>query len=370
LADAPPPILAGRLTLYRFFDVGYAIDLAAAERLLPAGAVRRHPPAQARQAGSVQVAQPPLRVDLGPTPLAVEGFRADGQLRASLYDLGAIAVALEVPLRGPLDWPATADLLSACQDPPDEIERRFDAAVAELERTLGGAIARPARDEVVEDYTVLIVDRLAGDATAAVLADDPLVQAALHGESRPLGAESAGLVTRLRYLPDDLALLSWSAALFLDPEPLGAETAADQAEFAKVELLVMRTNDTDLEAQLPAVNRRVAGQRRFNPPLVRRYSRLLGEVQALVLEVTEVTERVDNALKVTDDVYWNRLYSALVESLRVDVWRRGVEHKLALLRETYAMLHADADAERAWILELMIVLLIVVEIALALLRSG
>ena len=84
-------------------------------------------------------------------------------------------------------------------------------------------------------------------------------------------------------------------------------------------------------------------------------------------EVTQVTERVDNALKVTDDVYWNRLYSALLNVLRVDVWRDGVEHKLALIRETYSMLHAEADAERASALEWTIVLLILFEIGMALL---
>ncbi len=81
-----------------------------------------------------------------------------------------------------------------------------------------------------------------------------------------------------------------------------------------------------------------------------------------------MTERVDNALKVTDDVYWNRLYSALLNVLRVDVWRDGVEHKLALIRETYSMLHAEADAERASALEWTVVLLILFEIVMALLR--
>lgn len=75
----------------------------------------------------------------------------------------------------------------------------------------------------------------------------------------------------------------------------------------------------------------------MNCRTLRRYSQLLHDVQRLVAEVTQVTERVDNALKVTDDVYWNRLYSALLNVLRLDVWRDGVEHKLALIRETYSM---------------------------------
>jgi hypothetical protein len=222
----------------------------------------------------------------------------------------------------------------------------------------------------VEDYTVLVVERLAAGGTVADLATHPLVWAAQLGESRPLSAESSGLVTSLSYFPDDLALLSWGAALFADPEPLAAETAANLVEFANVELLLLRSYDADLDAELPRVNQRVAAARRFALPLARRYSRLLSEVQGLVLEIIEVSERVDNALKVTDDVYWNRLYSAMIEVLRVQVWRGVVDHKLALLRETYSMLHDDADAERTTALEIAIVLLIVVEIVLAFLHHG
>ncbi len=140
-------------------------------------------------------------------------------------------------------------------------------------------------------------------------------------------------------------------------------------EFANVQLLLMRTYDAELDTQLPQMYQRIAReQQRFELPLVRRYSQLLHDVQRLVAEVTQVTERVDNALKVTDDVYWNRLYSALLNVLRVDVWRDGVEHKLALIRQTYSMLHAEADAERASALEWTVVLLILFEIVMALLR--
>ena len=170
----------------------------------------------------------------------------------------------------------------------------------------------------------------------------------------------------MSYYLDDLALLSWNGALLLEPEPLAAATAADLIEFANVELLLMRSYDAELDAQLPPMYRQLPKvQPRFALPLVRRYSGLLHDVQRLVAEFTEVTERLDNALKVTDDVYWNRLYSAMLNVLRVNMWRAGVEHKLALLRETYSMLHDQADAERASALEWIIVLLILVEIFMA-----
>src|SRR5437764_1178578 len=98
--------------------------------------------------------------------------------------------------------------------------------------------------------------------------------------------------------------------------------------------------------------------RRVALPLVHPSRRLLHEVERLVIEVSEVTERIDNAFKVTDDVYWNRLYSALLVVLQVRIWRDGVNQKLALLRETYGMLHDEADTERANALEWAVLLLI------------
>lgn len=78
----------------------------------------------------------------------------------------------------------------------------------------------------------------------------------------------------------------------------------------------MRTYDAQLDTQLPQMYQRIAReQQRFELPLVRRYSKLLHDVQSLVAEVTQVTERVDNALKVTDVLYCNRLYGSVAKKI-------------------------------------------------------
>ncbi|MCG8352497.1 MAG: hypothetical protein MI924_32425 [Chloroflexales bacterium] len=60
---------------------------------------------------------------------------------------------------------------------------------------------------------------------------------------------------------------------------------------------------------------------------MRRYSRLLQTVQSRIIEVAEVAERVGNAFKVTDDVYWYRFYSTALDVLRVYVWRADIEYR-------------------------------------------
>jgi hypothetical protein len=363
-----PEIEAGTLTIYQLYDVGDEIDLNLAQNCLAQTKAYRSSPPRVRQSKSIEIAQPPLRVELGTVTLALEGMSLNGKLHASIYDLGAVAIAAELSLPQPTSWATVADLVGDTLNPLEVLLPRFLSALEELERILQSAIALPHRAAIVEDYTVIIVERLTGNINLAAMSLHPVVKASLLGEKRQLSDDAMGLIVSMSYYPNDLALLSWNGALLIEPEPLAAATAVALIEFANVQLLLMRTYDAELDTQLPQMYQRIAReQQRFELPLVRRYSQLLHDVQSLVAEVTQVTERVDNALKVTDDVYWNRLYSALLNVLRVDVWRDGVEHKLALIRETYSMLHAEADAERASALEWTIVLLILFEIGMALL---
>lgn len=364
----PPAIQTGTLTLYQFYDIGDEIDLERAQHYLSTPTARRSPPVSVRQSESIEIAQPPVGVDLGEMTIELENIALKGSLRASIYDLGAVALVLEMPLPTPTGWEMVAHLFAALQVLPKDIEQHLLTILDELETLIRPAIMKPARSTIVEDYSVLLVESLTEPCDIATLGEHPLVQAALLGENRSLGRGATGLITAMNYFPDDLALLSWNGALLIESDPLAAITATALIEFANVELLLMRTYDDELDRQLPQMYRRIsAPPRRFAIPLVQRYRQLLHDVLCLVADVTEVTERVDNAFKVTDDVYWNRLYSAMLSVLRVHLWRRGVEHRLQLLREAYSILHDEADAERAAALEWAIVLLIVFEIVMALL---
>ena len=57
------------------------------------------------------------------------------------------------------------------------------------------------------------------------------------------------------------------------------------------------------------------------------------------------------------------------ELFRGRAWRAGIDRKLAILRETYAMLNSEAQALRSETLEIAIVVLIVGELVMAFLRG-
>jgi hypothetical protein len=100
----------------------------------------------------------------------------------------------------------------------------------------------------------------------------------------------------------------------------------------------------------------------------RRYATLARRLYTLVAEVTELTERIDNALQVTEDVYLARVYASALDLYRVPLVTAAVNRKLAIIRDTYAALYDEASSSRSELMEMAVILLIMLEVALALVR--
>jgi len=124
-----------------------------------------------------------------------------------------------------------------------------------------------------------------------------------------------------------------------------------------------------LDGQLASMYTRIGStRRRSRLHGGRRFGALLAELHVLVADTTDVVERVENALKVTNDVFLARIYTAALQLFRAVPWRSGIERKLNIVRGTYAMLNAEAQAARGEALEAIIVFLILIELVLGVLR--
>ncbi|MDB5314786.1 MAG: hypothetical protein JWO24_630 [Rhodospirillales bacterium] len=140
-------------------------------------------------------------------------------------------------------------------------------------------------------------------------------------------------------------------------------------ELVNAQLLEMRYYDERLDDELPRRYDLVGAAHRTTSLLAaRRYSALARRLTAMVAEVTEVTEKVDNALQVTEDVYLARVYAAAIDTLRVPAIGAAVDRKVAIMRDTYTALYSESHANRAEVLEISILVLIALEIALSILR--
>ncbi len=365
-------VRSGQVIALRLFDLANEIDLKRAEALWarrPQGAsTRSHLVRTPAKAVSFGVA--PLALELGTVPIDIGATRHEATAGARLYDFGIVALSLRLQAQD-LSWTGFTRLVNQTDQAvgPGAPAAVWETLLAQLRALLGDALDRPTAVPLQEDYLLAVVDAFDTRLTAEALQQRADLVPLLAGEDRPLsdGARRDLLRHRFSYYPDDLVALTWDRAFIYEPQ---RETdVADVLEMANAQLLEMRTYDEMLDAELPRMRDLVAAaRRRINLLASRRYARLARDLHSLVAEVSELAERVDNALQVTEDVYLARVYAAAMEMFRITNVSAAVDRKLAIIRETYTALHDEAAGARAELLEIVILVLIGVEIVISLLR--
>lgn len=361
----------GAIVVYRLYDVGYAIHLEAALRMLASNAPERVQPIR-DDAHAIHIANPPVSVLLATEEVVVDGVTRAIEISARLFDFGVCSLRVRCALPSGSSW-EDFRAYGAVFSNPATCASLFARHVDALTRRIMPAIDRPQLSSAAEDFIVFRVNGLsdnAGVPLAPEMLTDDAIAALLLNEPRPLAlhARSTLLSHRFAYYDDDLTVLAWDSALVVEPAA-GNEDIAYVLEFANAQLLELRVYDALLDAELPTMYERIAAVRTNRFPIAARsLRRLLTRLQTRVADITEPIERVENALKVTDDVYLARVYAAALEIFRERAWRTGIDRKLTIMRDTYSMLNAETQAIRSELLEIIVVILIVAEVAIALIR--
>ncbi len=361
-------VVDGAAIVYRLYDVGYAIRLDRASELLASSAPERVRPGRG-EAQAIQIANPPVSARLGTELVVVGGIECSADVSVRIFDFGVCSFQLRVPAPSAMSWTAFS-IFGSTVDTAVDLAPIFERHARQLTMRIAAAIDRPQIAPVTEDFVVFRLTRLADAAgqplPTNIVREEDVVPLLLNVH-RPLSvaARKELLPHRFSYYDDDLTILTWDNALVIEPRAQDTDIQY-VLEFANAQLLELRVYDVLLDAELPAMYERIAAARASRLPLTgRSMRRVLATLQARVADITEPVERVENSLKVTDDVYLARVYATALAIFRARVWRQGIDRKLAIIRETYEMLNAVAQVASAELLELTIIVLIVAELALA-----
>ncbi len=366
----PLDLAEGYILAYRLFDVAYAIDLAKAEeiwaRTVRTGSSRGR--LTTTPAKAIDFGEPPVALGLGAVTIPLPNDPLPAIATARLYDFGVVSIALRIPVAG-LAWAAFSDRVNAVQQAIAVAAGLWTGLLDRVRRGVGEALIRPTKATLEEDYLIGVVTTFSEKLTAEALAGRIDLVPLLSGEQRALsdGARRDLLRHRYSYYTDDMVVLTWDRAFIY--EPRGDTDVIDVLEVANAQLLEMRYYDELLDDELPRMYDLVeAARRRWALPGTRRFADLAHRLYTMVAEVTELTERVDNALQVTEDVYLARIYTAALELFRVPTVNAAVDRKLSIIRDTYTALYDEAASSRSGLLEVIIVVMIAVEIVLAVIQ--
>jgi hypothetical protein len=360
----------GEVLVYRLFDVADAVDLARAEALAAAPKARFKID-RALSASAIEFPRPPLHLALGRRDLDLPAGRKSVIASAHVFDYGVVSVRYAIPVEPGTSLEALVPmaewLLAGTSTSIDAIARR-DAD--EVGKALGPALERPHRWEGHETYQVFLVRSFQGKVVRArEVLTRGRIAALLLGEtsSTPLSAAERQdvLSHHFSYLETDLAVVHWNSAFVL--EPSGVDDIPDLLEFATAHLLELRYYDDLLDRELHRLYDELEGGGNLISHVVtRKYRKLQRQTAALLLELSEMIERLENAVKIVGDFYLARIYQSAVRRFRLAAWQETVLRKQKLLAEVNDLTGAAADTSRSELLEVAIIILILWEVVAAL----
>ena len=353
-----PAIRSGHLTALFLYDVSQAIQLQTITTLVQAAVPSRLAPRPFTPA-YVQYQEAPLVVDaeavgLGP----IDGC----QVRFKVFDYGVISVALTRAL--PASWP---ELVQQGLDwESSHLAEQAERLCRQLIGRIQPAVTGLRDDFVTEDYLVFSITAVEGHIPAEDLlrahGDD--IAALLRGEREPLSRDERDEVLRHRisYLESDLLIATWNAAFVYDDEA-GALAVLELLEFANSQLLEFRYYDGLLERELGRIYTQLQAPSWFSA-WSWRYTRAARGVHALFIDVNELTDRTENALKIAGDVYAARVLALASTRLGLDYWKSSVREKLETVDDIYRFAVERTGMVRGEFLEIVIVLILVLELVL------
>ncbi|MFY9854080.1 MAG: hypothetical protein WAK26_09415, partial [Terracidiphilus sp.] len=231
-----------------------------------------------------------------------------------------------------------------------------------LERA-GPALIKPYKEWLSEDYLIFHVREITGSPSVADLIQQhgSRIAQVVRGDLGQLAESECNevLQSRISYYVNDLSVIGWNAA-FLYDSTSGAQTAIQLLEYANSQLLEFRHYDELLTAELERVYKLLD---KGTGILARwRLARSATRLHTVLLDVAELTEHADNAIKFLSDMFSARLYKLAALKVGVPDYKDLVTRKVHTAEELYRFMVDQFNQSRAFFLELTVVVILVIEL--------
>ena len=343
------------------YDVAEELDLEFLRASLGTGPPARKPGFKLPTPVYVGFENPPV-VETSETVCLSTGETFAGRLK--YFDYGVVSLGLELQFE--CDWEELIRLSNRWIETSD-LERFAMQLVRKRMADLNRAVRRAYPDWLDEVYYAVHL-REAGDPTSHRLNAAELVSQhgsaitqIVRGEVNPLSQaeEKELLSSSVSYYPTDLLVVGWMTAFIYDTDE-GAAPIFQLLEYANSQLLEYRRYDEVLTRVLKRAYDSLDRPRRLFSSW--KLASEAKRINRLRLEITELAERTDNAIKFLSDMFYARVYQLASSKVGVNDYRRIVDDKQGIARQLYDSMVSEFRDGRTFALELMVVIILVIEL--------
>jgi hypothetical protein len=348
--------LNGSVLVLIQFDVCEELRLDLLQQAVSARTVRQ-PSLKHSAPAYVRYERPPVVEPLEPL-LLESGERLEGEIK--YYDYGVVSVIFQLPFAG--DWDSLVQLASRWVWDVDFATRTEPIVRQKLQRA-ATAMVKPYARWLSEDYFIFHLREVNGTPTAADLTREHGVEIAqvVRGDRMQLSAGECTEVlhSQISYYAGDVTVIGWNAA-FLYDSTAGAETAIQLLEYANSQLLEFRHYDELLTGILA----RVYDSLEQNTGVFARWrlARSATTLHTVLLDVAELTEHADNAIKFLSDMFAARLYKLAAAKVGVPDYKDLVARKVKTAEDLYNYMVEQFNQSRAFLLEATVVMILLIEL--------
>jgi hypothetical protein len=348
--------LRGSVLVLLQFDVAEAIRLDRLQELIRARTVQQ-PSLKHPAPGYVRYQRPPV-VEALETLVLESGERLQGEIK--YYDYGVVSVVYELAFAD--GWSKLIRLASRWVWEVDFAAQATAIVRRSLERA-AAALVKPYKEWLSEDYLIFHIVEIGGAPTVTELIQQhgSRIAQVVRGDTGQLAESEINevLQSRISYYAGDLAVIGWNAAFVFD-SVTGAETAIQLLEYANSQLLEFRHYDDLLTEELERVYKLLDEGTGFFAQW--RLARSATGLHTVLLDVNELTEHADNAIKFLSDMFSARLYRLAALKVGVPDYKDLVTQKVRNAEELYRFMVDQFNQSRAFFLELTVVIILVVEL--------
>jgi hypothetical protein len=285
--------------------------------------------------------------------------------KTNYYDYGVVSIELELPFD--CDWGALVQQSSQWIG-ATELESRATELLHTALKRATPALVKPYDTWLKEDYYVIQLREIRGTDGHSLTSEEllashgPQIAQLVRGESALLSdaERQEVLQSSISYSHTDLLVVGWGGALVYGSSEVAA-TTIQLLEYANSQLLEFRYYDTLLTGLLDGVYRSL--ERQGGLLTAWRLSREAARLNTIRLDVMELTEKVDNAVKFLSDMFYARLYNLIAAKVGVPDYRGLVDQKLRTAGELYRFMVDQFNQTRSFVLELAVVIILIVDLA-------
>lgn len=283
-----------------------------------------------------------------------------------IYASGTVSVRISLTMQG--EWEQCVRHTTALRQ-DDQLEFLARQQLDKVVSDISFALTKPCKP-LMEDYYLFHVVPDNESPSASDMLDDysDAIAQMIVGDEQPLSKQEQKdiLKTYFSYYQNDFTIVHWDSAFIYDTRH-GASPIEDLLEFVNTQMVELRNLDDLLDTELDYLYHHSDDHKWFSMLHTGQGAKKRAERLRLILvDVRELADQSTNALKITGDAFYSRLYKGACQRFGLPDWQKQIETKFDSVHQIYRFIIDEAHHARGNFLEITIVILIAVEIILAL----